>query len=167
MSARFSKLVKYQRTLSSLYCCYWLSVDSQNTMWSLPYPKRPVQESHATSSSVSRKTTRTLYSLLSLMWISYTHTHKHFPGSCHTFHIAPISGYAIQPPNILHASSSSTTVLGKGSILHHTNLAVYFTMMGIPVQWKANGKRHLLPFRRWYPTANCKGKISACQLFIE
>ena len=27
--------------------------------------------------------------------------------------------------------------------------------MGIPVQWKANGKRHRFPFRRWYPIANC------------
>lgn len=46
-----------------------------------------------------------------------------------------------------------------GSAIAPAKLAAYPTMMGIPVQWKANGKRHLLPFRRWYPTANCKGKI--------
>ena len=32
---------------------------------------------------------------------------------------------------------------------------VLHTLIGIPVQWKANGKRHRLPLRRWYPIANC------------
>jgi len=30
------------------------------------------------------------------------------------------------------------------------------TLIGIPVQWKPNGKRQRLPFNRWKPTMNWK-----------
>ena len=60
-------------------------------------------------------------------------------------------------PKLLHLKRKlvSTRLRDKNLRELYSSIAVLHTLIGIPVQWKANGKRHRLPLRRWYPIANC------------